>query len=104
MLRRSNVMRIVVGWAYAQPEPDLIAKAHIYLDRLAGPSAMNTTNIAEAFNVDRPGVGRILRLAFPSPRMLVLTGSRPASLTPRHIARTELPIGWVDRIRFSGTG
>jgi DNA invertase Pin-like site-specific DNA recombinase len=105
MLRRRGVgMRIVIDSPYVMPEPDpslvdMIARAHIYLDRLTGPSAMNTSSIAEAFNVDRADVGRILPLAFLSPKMLdaILTGSQPASLTPRHLARTELPIGWVDQ-------
>ena len=60
---------------------------------------MNTSSIAEAFNVDRADVGRILPLAFLSPKMLdaILTGTQPVSLTPRHLARNELPIGWVDQ-------
>ena len=60
---------------------------------------MNTTSIAEAFDVDRADVGRILPLAFLSPKMLdaILTGSHPASLTPRHLARTEMPIGWDEQ-------
>lgn len=94
----------LINSPYTQPEPDpslvdLIARAHIYLNRLTGLSAMNTSSIAEAFNVDRADVGRILPLAFLSPKMLnaILTGSQPASLTPRHLARIELPIGWVDQ-------
>lgn len=56
--RRGNGMRMVIDSPYVQPEPDaslvdLIMRAHIYLERLAGPSAMNTTSIAEAFSVDR---------------------------------------------------
>ena len=102
--RRGNGMRIVIGSPYVQTEPDpslvdLIARAHIYLDKLIGPSAMNTTKIAEAFNVDRADVGRILPLAFLSPKMLIaiLEGRQPASLTPRHLARTELAVGWAEQ-------
>jgi DNA invertase Pin-like site-specific DNA recombinase len=102
--RRGNGMRIVIDSPYVQPEPDpslvdLIARAHIYLDRLTGPSVMNTTSIAEALNVDRADVGRILPLAFLSPKMLdtILTGSQPATLRSRHLARTELPIGWAEQ-------
>lgn len=87
-----NGTRIVIESPYVHPEPDpslvdLIARAHIYLDRLTGPSAMNTTSIAEAFNVDRADVGCILPLAFLSPKMLdaILTGSQPASLAPRYL-------------------
>lgn len=105
--RRGNGMRIVIDSPYVQPEPDpalvdLIARAHIYLDRLTGLSAMNTTSIAEAFNVDRADVGRILPLAFLSPKMLdaILSGSQPASLTPRHLAGIELPIGWAEQDIF----
>lgn len=105
--RRGNGMRIVINSPYAQPEPDqslidLIARAHIYLDRLTGPSAMNTTSIAEAFDVDRADVGRILPLAFLSPKILdaVFNGSQPASLTPRQLARTELSMLWVEQDRL----
>ncbi|HTV69638.1 MAG TPA: recombinase family protein [Rhizobiaceae bacterium] len=105
--RRGNGMRIVIDPPYAQPEPDpslvdLIARAHIYLDRLTGPSAMNTTSIAKAFEVDRADVGRILPLAFLSPKMLdaILTGRQPASLTPRYLARAELPIRWARQDAF----
>ncbi|MGC4024309.1 MAG: recombinase family protein [Mesorhizobium sp.] len=71
--RRGNGVRIVINSPYVQPEPDpslvdLVARAHIYLNRVTGPSAMNTTSIAEAFNVDRADVGRVLPLAFLSPR------------------------------------
>src|SRR5690606_15501892 len=52
--RRGMGMRIVIDSPYVQPEPDaslvdLIARAHVYLDRLTGPSAMNTTSIATTF-------------------------------------------------------
>ena len=102
--RRGNGMRIVIDSPYVQPEPDpslidLIARAHIYLDRLIGSSVMNTTSITEAFNVDRADVGLILPLAFLSPKMLdaILTGTQSASLTPRQLARAELPIGWTEQ-------
>ena len=102
--RRGNGMRIVIDSPYVQPEPDpslvdLIARAHIYLDRLTGPSPMNTTSIAETFGVDRADVGRIVPLAFLSPKMLeaILSGRQPPSLTPRHLARTELSILWSDQ-------
>ena len=100
-LQHDGHVRCDVFYAAATPQRkalvDLIARAHIYLDRLTGPSAMNTTSIAEEFNVDRADVGRILPLAFLSPRMLdaILSGSQPASLTPRYLARTELPINWA---------
>lgn len=50
-------------------------------------------------NVDRADVGHILPLAFLRPKMLddILTGSQRASLTPRHFARTELPLGWTEQ-------
>lgn len=102
--RRANGMRIVVDSPYFPTEPDpslvdLIAKAHIYLDRLAGPSTMNTTSIAEAFKLDRADVGRIMPLAFLSPKMLddILTGRQSPSVTARRLARTELPILWDEQ-------
>ena len=102
--RRGNGMRIVIESPYVQPEPDpslvdLIARAHPYMDRLTGPSPMNTTSIAETFGVDRADVGRIVPLAFLSPKMLeaILSGRQPSSLTARHLARTELSILWSEQ-------
>jgi len=102
--RRGNGIRIVIDSPYVKPEPDpslvdLIARAHIYLDRLSSPSQMTTTQIAETFQVDRADVGRIVPLAFLSPRMLeaILCGSQTSSFTPRHLARTELPMLWSEQ-------
>lgn len=102
--RRGKGMRIVIDSPYVQPEPDpslvdLIARAHIYLDRLTRPEPMGTSSIASAFKVDRADVGRILPLAFLSPKMLsaILTGSQPASLSARHLARTDLSMLWTEQ-------
>ena len=66
--RRGNGMRIVIDLPYAQPEPDpslidLVARAHVYLTKLTGPSAMNTGAIA------RPAVSiaPMSDASFPSP-------------------------------------
>lgn len=105
--RRGNGMRIVIDSPYVTPEPDqslveLVARAHVYLDRLTGPSAMNTSSIADIFKVDRADVGRILPLAFLGPKMLdaILTGNQPASLTARHLARIEMPVDWAEQDIF----
>lgn len=97
-------MRIVIDSPYVQPEPDaslvdLVARAHVYMNKLTGPSAMSTGAIASTFNVDRADVGRILPLALLSPTMLdaILSGRQPASLTTRRLARTELPILWAEQ-------
>jgi hypothetical protein len=102
--RRGNGMRIVIDSPYIQPEPDrslvdLIARAHIYLDRMTSPDAMSVGSIASTFDVDRADVGRILPLAFLSPNMLdaILAGTQPASLSARHLARTELPVLWAEQ-------
>jgi len=104
-LRRRGIgTRIVIDSPYVKPEPDsalvdLIARAHVYFDKLTSSAAMSTTSIAEAFNVDRADVGRILPLAFLSPKMLdaILTGSQPASLTPRHLARADMSVDWAEQ-------
>jgi len=72
---------------------------HAILDKLTGSAAMNSSNIAEAFNLDRADVGRTLPLAFLSPKMLdrILNGTQPATLNPRHLARTELPVLWAEQ-------
>lgn len=102
--RRGRGMRIIIDSPYVQPEldpslVDLIARAHIYLDRLTGSEPVGTNSIASAFNVDRADVGRILPLAFLSPKMLdaILSGSQPATLTARYLARAELPMLWAEQ-------
>ncbi len=85
--RRANGLRIVISSPYTQPEPDqtlvdLVARAHVFLSRLTGASAISTSRIAERFGMDRADVGRILPLAFLSPAALeaILTGRQPLSL------------------------
>jgi DNA invertase Pin-like site-specific DNA recombinase len=102
--RHGKGMRIVIDSPYTQPEPDsslvdLVARAHVYLNRLTGPSNMNTSGVASAFGIDRADVGRILPLAFLSPMMVdaILTGRHPASWTARRLARSDLPIIWADQ-------
>ncbi|MBX3571663.1 MAG: recombinase family protein [Mesorhizobium sp.] len=102
--RRGTGMRIVIDSPYAQPEQvaslvDLIARAHVYLDRLTGPTPMTTSSIASTFGVDRADVGRVLPLAFLSPATLdaILTGRQSTSLTARRLARDDIPNLWVDQ-------
>ncbi|MBX3575448.1 MAG: recombinase family protein [Mesorhizobium sp.] len=104
-LRRRGVgMRIVIDSPYARPDPDLtlvdlVARAHVYLDKLTGLSAMGTTEIASVFGVNRADVGRILPLAFLSPQMLdaILAGRQSASLTARRLARMDVPSLWAEQ-------
>jgi len=102
--RRGTGVRIVIDSPYAQPVPDaslvdLIARAHVYLDRLTGSNGMNAGSIASAFGVDRADVGRLLPLAFLSPTTLdtILTGRQSASLTARRLARDDMPHLWADQ-------
>ncbi|MCO5070272.1 MAG: hypothetical protein M9944_03575 [Rhizobiaceae bacterium] len=98
--RRGSEMRLVIGSEFArqrQADPalvDLVARAHVYLDRLTSSSTTRSTEIAREFGVDRADVGRILPLAFLSPAMLaaILTGRQAPSLTPRQLARIDLPM------------
>lgn len=103
--RRGVGMRIVVE-SPCRPtgQPDasliqLIARAHIYFEKLTSSSDMTSGGVASAFGVDRADVGRILPLAFLSPEMLeaMLKGRQSSSLTPRRLARIELPISWADQ-------
>lgn len=103
--RRGVGMRIVMDSPYALPvesDPaliDLIARAHVFLDKLTNSSKMNSGSIASAFGIDRADVGRILPLAFLSPVMLaaILDGRQPSSLSARRLARMDLPMLWVDQ-------
>lgn len=102
--RGANGLRIVISSPYTQPEPDqtlvdLVARAHVFLSRLTGPSAINTSRIAERFGMDRADVGRILPLAFLSPAALeaILTGRRPLPLNERQLARADLSPIWSEQ-------
>lgn len=103
--RRGSEMRLVIESELArqrQADPalvDLVARAHVYLDRLTSSSTTGSTEIAREFGVDRADVGRILPLAFLSPAMLaaILTGRQSPSLTARQLARTDLPMLWSEQ-------
>ncbi|MCO5080713.1 MAG: recombinase family protein [Rhizobiaceae bacterium] len=100
--RRGSEMRLVIDSPLARPRQadpalvDLVARAHVYLDRLTSSSDIGSTEIAREFGVDRADVGRILPLAFLSPAMLaaILTGRQSPSLTARQLARIDLPLLW----------
>lgn len=103
--RRRNEMRLMIEGTSSQRSPDaavvdVVARAHLYLDRLTGTPGTRIADVARDFGVDRADVGRILRLAFLSPRLLeqILTGNHPADLSARRLSRLDLPMRWANQL------
>lgn len=102
--RRGNEMRMVIGGETKSQNPDaplvnLVARAHLYLERMTAQPPLSISDIANQFGVHRADVGRLLPLAFLSPRILeqILSGRQPADLTARRLARLNLPLAWSDQ-------
>ena len=78
---------------------NLVARAHLYLERMTAQPPLSISDIANQFGVHRADVGRLLPLAFLSPRILeqILSGRQPADLTARRLARLNLPLAWSDQ-------
>ena len=78
----------------------LLVKAHDYLGQLTDGSGRGIGEVAEANNVDRSDLTRILRLAFLAPDIVdrILNGSQPPELTTQKLSRlAELPHSWVEQ-------
>jgi hypothetical protein len=104
--RRGNEMRMVIEGEQSSNCPDpalvnLVARAHLYLARITAQPAMSISDIAAQLGVHRADVGRVLPLAFLSPRLLeqILSGRQPADLTARRLTRLDLPLEWSDQVR-----
>jgi hypothetical protein len=107
--RRGVEARIVIeGRARSNPDPalvDLIARAHLYLERLTDGSAASIAALAEQLDVHRADMSRILPLAFLSPAItdLILTGCQPADLTARSLSRLiDIPAAWDQQAEALG--
>jgi hypothetical protein len=109
MKRRGVEMRMVVQ-AGAGREPDqalidLIARAHIYLNRLTNGSATSIAELADQLGVHRADISRILPLAFLSPQLTeaILSGRQPADLTVRTLSRlVDIPASWAEQATLLG--
>jgi hypothetical protein len=104
MKRRGNEMRLVIDGETPTQNPDptlvnLVARAHLYLAQLTSEPRLSINDIADQFGVHRADVGRLLPLAFLSPRLLdqILSGRQPVDLTARRLARLNLPTTWSDQ-------
>jgi len=107
--RRGVEARIVIpGASGRDPDSslvDLIARAHLYLDRLTDGSVSSIAELATELSVHRADISRILPLAFLSPGItdMILTGCQPADLTVRTLARLiDIPPAWTDQARALG--
>jgi DNA invertase Pin-like site-specific DNA recombinase len=107
--RRGVEVRIVIeGRARSNPDPalvDLIAKAHLYLERLTDGSAASIAALADQLDVHRADISRILPLAFLSPAITeaILNGRQPADLTARSLSRLiDIPAAWDQQAEALG--
>lgn len=108
--RRGNEMRMVIDGETKSQNPDatlvnLVARAHVYLECMTAQPSLSISDIANQFGVHRADVGRLLPLAFLSPRVLeqILSGRQPADLTARRLARLNLPLAWSDQANIFAT-
>ena len=100
--RRGAESKLVLTGASSHAEPNaalvnLIVRARHYLDQLTDGAGRTIGDVARLNQVDRSDVGRALPLAFLAPPIVeaILSGSQPANLTARHLARLpNLPLSW----------
>ena len=107
--RRGIEMRIVIdSAAHRVPDQtliDLIARAHLYLNRLTDGSVSSIAELAKTLSVHRADISRILPLAFLSPSITdaILTGRQPVDLTARTLSRLiDIPSSWADQAKLLG--
>ncbi|MDO6962318.1 hypothetical protein Q4481_00020 [Rhizobium alvei] len=84
---------------------DLIARAHVYLNRLTNGSATSIAELADQLGVHRADISRILPLAFLSPQLTesILSGRQPADLTVRTLSRlVDIPASWAEQATLLG--
>lgn len=104
--RRGVETRLVIDSDLtSKREPDaklveVVARAHLYLDRLSDGAGRTVAEVADLFGVHSADVSRILPLAFLAPKIVekILNGTQPADLTIRKLARvSDLPLRWADQ-------
>lgn len=79
---------------------DVIARAHLYLDKLTDGAGRTVAEVGDLFCVHSADVSRILPLAFLAPKIVekILNGTQPADLTISKLARvSDLPLRWSDQ-------
>jgi len=103
--RRGNEMRLVIDGESGGDGVDpnlvaMVAKAHVYLEKMIENPDLGSSGVARLFGVDRADVGRVLPLAFMAPRLLdqILTGRQSDKVSVRNLARQELPVLWSEQI------
>jgi len=77
----------------------MIAKAHVYLEKMIENPNLGSSGVANLFGVDRADVGRVLPLAFMAPRLLdqILTGRQSDKVSTRNLARRNCPFSGPSR-------
>ncbi len=103
--RRGNEMRLVIDGESGGDGVDrnlvaMVAKAHVYLEKMIENPDLGSSGVASLFGVDRADVGRVLPLAFMAPRLLdqILAGRQSDKVSARNLARQELPVLWSEQI------
>lgn len=104
--RRGKEMRLIIEGDTIVRSADpvlvmMIAKAQLYLAAMVEQPELGSSGVATMFGVDRVDVGRVLPLAFLAPRLLdqILTGRQSDAVSPRQLARGELPILWSEQVQ-----
>ncbi len=108
--RRGVEAKLIVSAAQgevAAPDESLIAllvRAHRWFDQLARGRIGSVREIADRDGIDASEVSRTIQLAFLAPDIVeaVLAGHQPVELTPRRLARGELPLEWHRQRRVLG--
>jgi len=112
--RRSGRKQIIVPDGLDDAEPiappqdaliDALARAHHWQQLIDEGRYGSITDLAEALNLDRSYVGRILRLTLLAPDIIeaILRGDEPSGLSLARLVK-EVPMLWVEqRKMFAST-
>ena len=84
------------------PDPNLvrlIARAHLYRERLIGDANLPLSHIARQQRLNRSYLARIVQLSYLAPDIVkaILDGRQPRHLTVRKLVAGNLPLAWADQ-------
>jgi len=91
-----------------KPDPGivkLIAKAHLFRDRLLNANGERLSDVAAKLNVSPSYFTRVLRLTFLSPQLTaaLLSGEHPPEINALKLERaSRLPLAWIEQSKTLG--